>query len=185
MAFVHPSHLILCVDVCAHFLCCRFVCVLVWKAFYFVHVSLHSFAPMHFQFNLLAHFWCVHVSWLLHYAPSSFCLFHVKCRGWFASFTWLFYFFPPSALLPFKHADKFNPFFRAVCWRVWCRQKLLSYSVAQTGSVVTNLTAWLNSWGVCWLFACHLTGWLTDLWMAEWLASFHTGWHADRVTDLA
>lgn len=92
------------------------------------------------------------------------------------------FFTPSSALIPFKCFDKFNPFFRAVRWRVWQRQKLLSYCVAQKGSVVTNLTGWLNSWVVCWLFACHLTRRLADLWTAEWLASFQAGLQTDWLT---
>lgn len=38
-------------------------------------------------------------------------------------------------------------------------------------SVVTNLTVWLNSWVVCWLFVCHLTRWQTD-----WLSALLTEW---------
>lgn len=167
------------------------VCILFSKVFSFcvfeslllVHISLRSLVCMYFQLLACSVLMCscvltptlcpVLILSVSCQMEMVICVFHVA----------VFFFFPSSALIPFKHADKFNPFFGAVCWLVWCRQKLLSYSVAQKGSVVTNLTAWLNSWGVCWLFACHLTGWLTDLWMTEWLASFQTWWHADKVTD--
>lgn len=117
--------------------------------------------------------------------PVLFCLFPVKLRWWFVSFMWLL--FPSSSLVPFKHFDKFNPFFGGACWRVWHRQKLLSCRVAQKGSVVTNLTVWLNSWVVCWLFVCHLTRWQTD-WLSalltEWLAGCKSDWLTVRLESL-
>lgn len=88
-----------------------------------------------------------------------------------------------SCLIPFNHFDKFSPFFRAVRWRVWCRQKSLSYCVAQRASVVTNLTSPTEQLSGL-LTICLSFDWVTDMWMAEWLASFQSGWQADWLSAL-
>lgn len=101
------------------------------------------------------------------------------CGDWCLSCN---FFSHSSPIITFNYGDEFITFFRAVCWRVWHWQIMLSYSFAEKGSVMTILTVWLSMWVVCQLFVCHLIGWVTDLWTAESLASFQTWWLTDSVS---
>lgn len=171
MAFVHPSHLILSADVCAYFLemCFHFVCFLVWKPF-----TLCMFLFTHLRiciFNyLLAQFWCVHVSWLLHYAPSSFCLFHVKRRWWFASFTWLYFsFFRPHSIQTrwqiqsFLQSRVLTCLVQAKIAFLFCRSE--GFCCDKSDSLTEQLRGLL---AICLSF-----DWLTCGWLNDWLVFSH------------
>lgn len=110
------------------------------------------------------------------------CFVSNRCGDWYLSCNFFFSHSPP--IITFNYGDKFIIFFRAVRWRVWRWQKMLSYSFAEKGSVMTILTVWLSMWVVCQLFVCHLIGWVTDLWTAESLASFQTWWLTDWLCFL-
>lgn len=169
MAFVHPSHLILCVDVCAYFgvMFCHFVCVLVWKPLAlctFLFICVYAF------FNyLLAQFWRVHVPWFLHYAPSSFCLFNVKWRWWFASFTWLFF----SLLPPSFHSNTLTNSIHSLepcvdvfgagknCFLTLSLRRVLLWQIWQPDWTAEGFAGYLP---VIWL-----GDWLTCGWLNDWL----------------
>lgn len=125
-----------------------------------MHVSLHSFACMYFQLLLM----CSRAS------TPTLCpvlILSVSCQ--MEMVICVAVFFPSSALIPFKHADKFNPSFRAVCWHVWCGQKIAfllcrseRFCCDKSDSLTEQLRGLL---AICLSF---------DLWMTEWLASFQT-----------
>lgn len=156
------------------------VCDLVWKAFayLFAHVSAHLWICSTL-WNAQLCVMCSCVSWLRHYASSFFicftpkelviCVLHVAV------------FFPPCLPTSFISNTLTNSIHRASTCLVpakiaflLCRSKGLCCD--KSDSLIEQLSGLLDYLSVIWL--------VTDLWTAEWLATFQSGWQTDWLSAL-